>query len=53
MRQLLRTYGEDLPNIISLYFRAQPFAHVKELKGPAVAAPESSVPRNIHEWEFT
>jgi len=51
VRQLLRIYSEELPNI-SLFFRAQPFAHVAALKGPAVAAPESSVPWNVHEWEF-
>jgi peptide/nickel transport system substrate-binding protein len=51
VRQLLRIYNEELPNA-SLFFRAQPFAHVIALKGPANAAPESSVPWNVHEWEF-
>jgi peptide/nickel transport system substrate-binding protein len=51
VRQLLRVYAEELPSI-SLFFRAQPFAHVAGLKGPGVAAPESSVPWNVHEWEF-
>jgi peptide/nickel transport system substrate-binding protein len=49
--QLLRIYSEDLP-FIPLFFRAQPFAHVAALHGPAPAAPESSIPWNIHEWEF-
>jgi len=51
VRQLLRIYSEEVPNV-SLFFRAQPFAHVKVLTGPANAAPESSVPWNVHEWEF-
>lgn len=37
---------------ISLFFRAQPFAHVVELQGPQEAAPESTVLWNVHEWEF-
>ena len=51
VRQLVRIYGEELPGV-SLFFRAQPFAHIAALKGPAIAAPESSVNWNVHEWEF-
>lgn len=49
--QLLRLYSEELP-AIPLFFRAQPLAHVAALQGPGVAAPESSIIWNIHEWEF-
>jgi len=48
---MLRLYGEELP-AIPLFFRSQPLAHVAALKGPDVAAPESSVIWNIHLWEF-
>jgi peptide/nickel transport system substrate-binding protein len=51
LRQMLRVFGEDVPSV-SLFFRAQPFASVVELKGPAVAAPESNLAWNIYEWEF-
>ncbi|HEY3117692.1 MAG TPA: ABC transporter substrate-binding protein [Chloroflexota bacterium] len=51
MRQMLRAYGESLP-WISLFFPAQAFAQVTELKGPAPVVPEASVAWNIYEWEF-
>jgi len=51
VRQALRLYAEDLPSV-PLFFRAQPFAFAAGIKGPAVAAPESSVVWNIHEWEY-
>jgi ABC-type transport system substrate-binding protein len=51
VRQLLRIYSEELP-LFSLFFRAQPFAHAAALRGPANAAPESTVNWNVHEWEF-
>ncbi len=43
--------SEDLP-AIPLFFRSQPFAHVKELRGPDTSAPEASIPWNVHTWEF-
>ena len=49
--EMLRIYVEELPSI-SLFFRAQPLAHVAGLRGPATAAPESSLIWNIHEWEY-
>jgi peptide/nickel transport system substrate-binding protein len=49
--EMLRIYAEELP-AISLFFRAQPLAHIPALRGPATAAPESSLIWNVHEWEF-
>lgn len=49
--QMLQIYSDELP-AISLFFRAQPMAHVPALRGPEVAAPESSMIWNVHEWEF-
>ncbi|MBM2810072.1 MAG: hypothetical protein HW416_831 [Chloroflexi bacterium] len=51
VRQMLRIYADELP-AVPMYFRAQPFAHVIELRGPGIAAPESSVNWNIYDWEF-
>lgn len=51
VRQLLRIYSDQLP-AIPLIFRAQPFAHVAALRGPAIAAPESTVIWNVYDWEF-
>jgi peptide/nickel transport system substrate-binding protein len=48
---LLRIFTDELP-AIPLFFRAQPMAHVPALRGPGVAAPESSMIWNVHEWEF-
>ena len=52
MRQMLRVYQEELPRV-SLFFPANPFAYVAGLQGPAVAAPESRVAWNVHEWDVT
>jgi peptide/nickel transport system substrate-binding protein len=49
--QMLQIYSDELP-AISLFFRAQPLAHIPALRGPEVAAPESSMVWNVHEWEF-
>lgn len=49
--RMLQIYGEELP-AITLYFRAQPLAHVADLRGPATAAPESSMVWDVHQWEF-
>jgi peptide/nickel transport system substrate-binding protein len=49
--QMLQIYADELP-AISLFFRSQPLAHIPALRGPEVAAPESSMIWNVHEWEF-
>ena len=49
--QLLRILTDGLP-AISLFHRSQPLAYVPGLRGPAPAAPESSLIWNIHTWEF-
>jgi len=49
--QLLQIYSEELPSI-PLFFRAQPLAHLPSLRGPALAAPESSMIWNVHMWEL-
>jgi peptide/nickel transport system substrate-binding protein len=51
VRHMLRVFADELP-MVALFFNAQPFAYVKELRGPAPTAPESNLAWNIHEWEF-
>ncbi|HEY3117176.1 MAG TPA: ABC transporter substrate-binding protein, partial [Chloroflexota bacterium] len=51
VRQMVRIYSEQLP-LVSLYFPASFSAYVAAVKGPAVAAPESSPSWNLHQWEF-
>ncbi len=48
---MLKLYTSEMPSI-PLFFRAQVLAHVPALRGPAVAAPESSYAWDMHVWEF-
>ena len=51
VRQMLLLFADDLP-WVAMLFRATSFAYVKELTGPALAAPESDVGWDIYTWEF-
>ena len=49
--EMARHFTEDLP-AISLFFRTQPWAHTAALRGVEVAAPETNMAWNVHEWQF-
>lgn len=49
--RMLRMLTDEVPSI-PLFFRAQLLAHAPSIRGPAVAAPESTYVWNVHEWEW-
>jgi peptide/nickel transport system substrate-binding protein len=49
--EMAKLISDDEPEI-SLFFRTQPWIHVKSLSGPQLVAPESNMTWNIYEWEF-
>ena len=51
VEQMARIFGEELP-AVSLYFRAQAWAHAASLVGPRSLPPESNIGWNVHEWEL-
>jgi peptide/nickel transport system substrate-binding protein len=51
MTQLVRLLTEDVQSI-TMFIRAQGWAHVSELRGVVVAPPEGNMSWNIDKWEF-
>ena len=49
--EMARIVSDEVPSV-SLFFRTQPWIHVRALTGMRLVAPESNMAWNIHEWEF-
>lgn len=49
--EMAKIYTREVP-AIPLFFRAQPWAHIASLQGLRIAAPESNMAWNVHEWEL-
>jgi len=51
MVEMAKIVSDEVPEI-SLFFRTQPWIHVKALTGMRLVAPESNMSWNIQEWDF-
>jgi peptide/nickel transport system substrate-binding protein len=51
LTQMLRIFAEDVP-AIPLFYRAQPWVFVNDLKGPRLVPAETNVAWDVQQWEF-